>query len=37
MNEAEQNLVTVMYLMKRYVGVGIEAMSKRINAQAVPT
>ena len=37
MNEVEHNLVTVMHLIKRFMGVGIEGMFKQIKARAVLT
>ena len=35
MNEAEHNLLTVMYLIKRFMGVGEEGMFKRVKARVV--
>lgn len=35
MNEAENNFVTIVYLMKRCMGVGTEGMSKRVKVRTV--
>lgn len=35
MNEAENNFLTIVYLMKRCMGVGTEGMPKKIKVHAV--